>query len=45
VQLVAEGKVHAEEYPIRKFSLDEAPAAMQAAMTYDGDMIRAIVCP
>jgi len=45
VQLVAEGKLHAEEYPVKKFSLDEAPAAMQAAMNYDGDMIRAIVCP
>ena len=45
VRLLAEGKLHAAEYPVREFSLDEAPQAMQAAMNYDGDMIRAIVRP
>ncbi len=45
VRLVAEGRLHAEQYPVREFSLDDAPQAMAAAMNYDGDMIRAIVRP
>ncbi len=45
VAMVAEGKVRAEEYPVREFPLEEAPQAMQAAMDKEGDMIRAIVTP
>ncbi len=45
VALVAEGKLHAEEYPVREFPLEEAPQAMQAAMDKQDDIMRAIVKP
>ncbi len=45
VSMVAESKVHVADYPTRKFPLDRAPEAMQAAMAREGDMIRAIVTP
>ncbi len=45
VAMVAARKLHAENYPVREFPLDQAPQAMQAAMDRAGDMLRAIVTP
>lgn len=45
VELVAAGKLHAEDYPIREYSLDEASEAMQASSARADNVIRAIIKP
>ncbi|MFO7947374.1 MAG: alcohol dehydrogenase catalytic domain-containing protein [Armatimonadota bacterium] len=45
LQMVADGTVHASEYPVQTFSLDEASEAFAAAAAREGDMIRAVVEP
>lgn len=45
LQMVADGSVHASDYPVDIFDLDDAPEAFEVASAREGDMIRAVVMP
>ena len=45
VRLLAEGKVVLKHYPVRTFSLDQAPEAMETAAAHPPGIIRIVVLP
>jgi L-iditol 2-dehydrogenase len=45
LQLVADGRVHASDYPVETFDLDDAAEAFEVASAREGDTIRAVVTP
>jgi L-iditol 2-dehydrogenase len=43
--MLSDGRLDAAAFPVRTFSLDEAPQALEASVAREGEMVRAIVCP
>ncbi len=45
LRMIAAGELDASAYPIRRYALDESPAALADASRRDSAIVRAIVCP
>lgn len=43
--MLADGRLNAKAFPVREYSLDDAPVALEDAMRRDSDMVRAIIVP
>ncbi len=45
LEMLSKGQLDAAAFPIRIYSLEEAPQALEDALRREGDVVRAIVCP
>lgn len=45
LQMLSDGRLKAEAFPVRTYSLDEAPQALEDSVRREGPMVRAIVEP
>lgn len=45
LEMISDGRLDASAYPVKTYSLAEAPEALEASGRREGAMVRAIVCP